>query len=291
MAFLYIILLGILQGVTEFLPVSSSGHVAVLEQLFGIQDYTGLPLAAFLHLGALIAIVWGFQKDVKKLVLEFLRIVYDIIVNIQTYLDNRKTGKSNAYRTIVHNNYRKLVVLLLVTSIPTAILGFMARNLAAAWGNQLLLPAIGFLISGVVLLVVDFIKKGNKIPKDMGYDSAMWIGICQGLSVFPGVSRLGLTMSAGMVCGLGPSFAVRYSILASVPAIIGGFFASVGQLGLGQMSIGLFFLFLAGMIVAAFVGMLCMRSLLRLSQKMKCRNFAIYNFLLGIVVLVIHFLR
>lgn len=273
------------------MPVSSSGHLAVVEELLGIGGYTGLPFAAFLHMGTLVSICWCMKKDLKKLLLEACRIIYDIIRNLQIYLDNKQTGRDNAYQTIIHNNYRKFVVLLTVTSIPTMVLGFMSRNLAAAWSLDLLLLAIGFLVSGVVLLVVDFIKKGHKIPKDMGYDCAMWVGICQGLSVFPGVSRFGLTLSAGLLNGMGMSFAIRYSILASVPAIIGAFFAEIGQLGLGQLNVALFFMFLAGAIVSALVGILVIRWLLKLVGRVKCRVFAFYSFILGIAVLAIHFLR
>lgn len=291
MSFLYIILLGIIQGILQFLPVSTSGHIVVLENLMGIDSYTGLPVAAFLYLGTLVAILWGMKKDILRLLLEFCRIIYDVISNFQVYMDNRKTGRNNAYRKVIHNNYRKLVVLLFVSSIPSLLLGFISRNLAEAWGGRLLFPAIGFLISGVILLVVDFIKKGHKIPKDMGYECAMWIGICQGLSVFPGISRLGLTLSAGLLNGLGTSFAVRYAILSSVPAIIGAFAVEVPNLGLGNLTVARFFLFLLAAIVAAVIGMLVMRWMLRMVQKVKLRMFAYYSFLIGIVVLVIYYVR
>ena len=291
MSFLYIILLGLVQGILQFLPVSTSGHIVVLENLLGIDSYTGLPLAAFLYLGSLAAIIWGMKKDILRLLLEFCRIIYDILTNLRIYMDNRKTGRNNAYRRLIHNNYQKLVVLLLVTSIPTMILGFLSRELAGAWGSSLLFPAIGFLISGVVLLVVDFIKKGNKIPRDTGYDCAMWIGICQGLSVFPGVSRMGLAVSAGLLNGLSPSFAVRYSILASVPAILGAFFVEVPHLGQGNLTPGLFFAFLLGTVVAAVTGMLVMRWMLRIVQRAKLRIFAYYSFLIGIAVLAVYLVR
>lgn len=291
MSFLYIILLGLIQGILQFLPVSSSGHILVLEKLTGIDGYTGLSFSAFLYLGTLAALIWGLRKDILRLLLELCRIAYDLWHNLQVWMDNRKNGRNNAYRTVIHNNYRKLAVLLAVTWIPSVILGFLSRNLAEAWSGTLLFPAIGFLISGVLLLVVDFIRKGNKIPRDMGYDCAMWIGICQGLSVFPGVSRFGLTLSAGLLNGLGTSFAVRYSLLSSVPVIFGAFLVEVPGLGMGSLTAGLFFQFLLAAVVAAAVGILLFRRMLRLVQKTRLRIFAGYSFLAGIAVLILHFVR
>lgn len=125
----------------------------------------------------------------------------------------------------------------------------------------------------------------------MGYESAMWIGICQGLSVFPGLSRFGLTLSAGLLNGLSMAFAVRYSILASVPAIIGAFFVEIPHLGMGELTVGMFFTFLAGVLVTALMGMLMMRWMLHLVQKIKCRYFAYYSFVIGAAVLALYFVK
>ena len=121
-----------------------------------------------------------------------------------------------------HGTYRKLTVLILVSSIPTAMLGYICRRLVTKAAISPLLPGICILITGIFLLVTDLSNIGGiKTPKDATYDHAMWIGICQGISVFPGLSRCGMTLCAGMMCGFRRKFAVKYSYLISIPAVFG----------------------------------------------------------------------
>ncbi len=289
MAFLYAVIMGLVQGFTEFLPISSSGHLAILQKVFGIQEYTGLPLTAFLHLGSMVAIILALWTDIWRLIKEVLGILLDLCHNFLIYTGSKQDGNRAAYQKIIHNNYRKLVVLLLVTALPTALLGFFARHLAMEAADSLSIVGIGFLITGLFLLVVDFIRPGYKIPRDMGFDCAMWIGICIGLSVFPGVSSFGLALSAGLLHGMKKSFAVKYAMLASVPALFGAFFVEIPHLGREQLTVGLFFCFFAGFLITAAVGFFVIRGLLRLVTNRKCRIFAYYCFVAGMAAFVLQF--
>lgn len=285
------VLMGLIQGLTEFLPVSSSGHLAIFKILFGVDTDTGILFDVMLHVGTLAAVFAAFCKDIRKLIIETIKIIIDLSENLQLYLSNRKDGKSRSYRKIVNNNYRKFVMLILISSIPTGILGYTAKGLVEMAGTVLLFPGIGLLITGVLLLVVDFVNAGNKVPKDTTYANAMWIGICQGLAAFPGISRSGMTICASLLCGLSRKFAVKYSFLMSVPAIIGAAVLELGEFGGESMTVGLGFTYLLGAAVAGVTGYFCIKTMLVLIRKKKFRYFSYYCFLAGIIAIVGYFVK
>ena len=287
MTVLYIILLAIVQGITEFVPVSSFGHLCILENFFGMDHDAGVLLEAMLHLGTLGAVFMTFQKDIRHILYEILDMILDIVGNAHLYIHNRRTGKQLHYARIISNTYRKFAVLLLVSMIPTALLGYTARRLVVLAADSVLIPSAGLLVTGIVLLVIDLARTGGtKAAKDANLSDAMWIGLCQGISVFPGLSRSGLTISAGLMSGFSRTFAVKYSYILSIPAIIGAMIMELGQFGSADMTVGLGFAYVFGMIIAAVVGMFAIRTCLRLVHKGKFRYFAYYCFLAGFIALI-----
>lgn len=286
MSAIHAIILGIIQGITEFLPVSSFGHEVVLADMLGAGRTGGILFETMLHLGTLVAIILFFRKDVVRILQEFVAIVLDVLTNLRIFIHNKRTGGQGGYVRLGGSVYRKLTLLLMVTTIPTALLGYAARRLVVRTSISPLMAGIGFLATGVFLIVVDFNKTNGKCtPREAKYDHAMWIGIMQGISVFPGISRCGLTMSAALLCGFTRKFAVKYSFLASIPAVIGAFFAEAGNFATPGMTVGLGFTYVLGMIVAGIVGYFAIRFLIRLIQHVKFRYFAIYSFLAGVVSL------
>lgn len=185
MSFLEALLLGLVQGLTEFLPVSSSGHMAILENLFMKNSSTGLLFDAMLHLGTLMAVLAVFKQDIKRLLLELCKMIYDCCVNITTYFHNKNHQDARRYKRLLSNNYRKLLVLLLTATIPTAVEGLLLEHLAEQAGRNLLAPAMGFFVTGILLLIADFFSAGDKIPKNVGYGAALLIGVFQGMAIFP----------------------------------------------------------------------------------------------------------
>lgn len=291
MSVLYAFLLAILQGITEFIPVSSYGHLSVAEQLLNIERNTGLLFESMLHLGTVAAIIFMFKKDLKRIVEELLGMIMDIVGNINLYIHNKRTGDELNYARIIHGTYRRFTTLLVISMIPTVILGFTARRLADMAADSPILPGIGFLLTGIFLLVTDLNKSGGtKGPREVAYHSAMWLGICQGLSVFPGVSRMGLTICAALLCGYSRKFAVRFSILMSLPAIIGAFFAEAGNFASSGMTVGLGLTFVLCTILAGLVGCLVIRFMQNLAQQKKLRYFAYYSFIAGIIALAANYL-
>lgn len=291
MSVLQAILLGIVQGITEFLPVSSFGHLTILEGILGVERGPGVLFEVMLHVGTLAALIIVFFKDVRQIGIEFIGIAADLIGNANLYLHNKRTGENLHYARIVHNTYRKFTVLILISLIPTVILGYTARRLVTMWAGSALMPGIGLLMTGIVLLVVDFSKlKGERTPRTTNYGHAMWMGICQGISVFPGLSRSGLTISAGLFCGLSRKFAVKYSYIMSIPAVAGAMILELGEFAAPEITLGLGFTYVLGMIVAGAVGVFTVQALISWTQKIKFRYFAIYCFTAGIVGLAVNFI-
>lgn len=287
MIVLYVILLAIVQGITEFLPVSSFGHLCFLQNILGMDHGPGVLLEVMLHLGTLAAVFMTFQKDIRRLLVESIEMFMDLIGNASLYIHNRRTGDHLRYTKIICNVYRKFAVLLMLSMVPTMFIGYTARRLVAMSVSSKLIPGVGILITGILLLVIDLSQVGGtKAAKDASFSNAMWIGICQGLSVFPGFSRSGMTISAGLMSGFSRTFAVKYSYILSVPAIIGAMIMELGQFGSADMTVGLGFSYVFGMIIAAVVGSLTIRACLKLVHHGKFRYFAYYCFIAGILVLV-----
>ena len=290
MIVLYIILLAIVQGITEFLPVSSFGHLCFVQNILGMEHGPGVLMEVMLHVGTLAAIFMTFQKDIRRLAVESIEMFMDVIGNANLYIHNRRTGDELHYAKIISNIYRKFAVLLMVSMIPTMFLGYTARRLVAMSAASKLLPGVGILITGIILLVIDLSQVGGtKAAKDASFSNAMWIGICQGLAVFPGISRMAFTLCAALLCGYSRKFAVRFSVFMSLPAIIGAFFTEVGYFGSSEMTVGLGFSFIFAMIVSGFVGCLVIRNMTLRAQKVKLRYFAYYSFIIGAAALIINF--
>lgn len=286
MSALYGIILGIIQGITEFLPVSSFGHEIVFGDMLGMKQ-TGVLLESMLHLGTLAALFFMFRVDLVRIARELLGMLLEAVSNLQILIHNKRSAEQLCYHKLVNSTYRKLTAMLLVSCIPTAALGFTARRLVQMSALSPLVTGIGFFITGVFLIVTDFNKSGgDRTPRDSKYDQAMWIGIAQGISVFPGISRCALTVCVGLLCGFSRKYAVKYSFLVSIPAVIGAFLSQLHQFGAAEMTAGLGFSYVLGMLAAAVTGYLSVRFFISLLQKVKFRYFAAYCFLAGVVAFV-----
>ncbi|HIX28744.1 MAG TPA: undecaprenyl-diphosphate phosphatase [Candidatus Blautia stercoravium] len=288
MSLIEALLLGLVQGLTEFLPVSSSGHLAILNNLLKIKE-TGLIFPVLLHAGTLAALFIAFRQDVKKLLLEGCKTVYDLLENVKIYFKNRHEQEAIRYKKLISNNYRKLLLLLLVSTLPTVFEGMLFQNLVQQAESNLLAPAVGLFITGIFLMIVDFFPAGKKIPKDVGYGTAFLIGIFQGIAVFPGISRLGLTLAVCLMCGFNRKFAVKYAFLTALPTILGATVWELIQLPGSKISAGTLGIYMAGAVIAGVIGCFCIPVMLQLVRKKKFSFFAGYCFLIGAVAAVCNF--
>lgn len=276
------LLLGLIQGITEFIPVSSSGHQAVIENFLHINSAAGLPFEAMVHLAMAAAVIGAFRKEIKKLFLELCRSFYDIYENIKIYFYNRDKKDARRYKKIISNNYRKWFLLLVITSLPSALEGYFLQNMAKLAGENLLAPGMGFFITGIVLLVTDFFPKGNRIPKNISYSTALVIGLIQGLTLFPGISRLGITLAVCLAYGFQKKFAVKYAFLLSVPALICAFITECVHIGGASLNWQIWGGYVVGALVAGIVSYFCIRKVTRVLQNKRFYGFSVYCFFMGV---------
>ncbi|MDY3919983.1 MAG: undecaprenyl-diphosphate phosphatase [Candidatus Limivivens sp.] len=290
MSILQAVFLGIVQGITEFLPVSSSGHLAILQNIFGMETDGGLLFDVMLHVGTLVAVFVAYRKDIWKMIRETILICADICSNIRIFFQNRRHQEALRYHRVVHNNYRKFVLLVLVSTVPTGIIGYAGRGLVSIAGKTLLVPGVCLLLSGLLLIVAQVSEDGRKIPRDVSYSNAFFIGIVQGIATLPGLSRSGATITACLLSGFDRRFAVKYSFIMSIPAILGAAVLELKDIGNESISAGMVGNCIAGAIAAGLVGFVCIKTMLVVVRKKSFKGFATYCLAVGVVTIVMHFL-
>lgn len=291
MSIIQSVFLGFVQGITEFLPVSSSGHLAILKNLLGFETNNSMLFDVLLHLGTMAAIICVFRKDLIRMTAESVFMVRDIIFNAKTYLYNRKEQDARRYRKIVHNNYRKFVVLVLTATIPTLIIGFTARDLVLIADQTLIVPGVCLILTAGLLLVADVTESGKKIPKDLSYTNGFLIGVAQGLSVLPGLSRAGTTIVGCLLSGCESRFAVKYSYIMAIPAILGAVILELCKLPGSRITAAQIGTFLPGAVVAGVCGYFCIRKMLIIVRRRRFKAFAAYCLAVGIVGIAAYFVQ
>lgn len=284
------ILLGIVQGVTEFLPVSSSGHLAILQNIFHVETNDSMLFDIMLHIGTLVAVFVVYHKDIWKMIVEAVLMLKDLFSNFITLVLNTIHGTKLKYKKIVHNSYRKFVMLVLVSTVPTGVLGILGKDLISAAGDTLLIPGICLLMTGVLLLMADCSKEGGKMPKSVTYKNGLIIGAAQGFATLPGISRSGTTITACILCGLDRKFAVKYSFILSIPAILGAAVLEIKDVLAEPIDLGQIGIYSVGMIFSAVVGYICIKTMLVVVRNKKFKYFAWYCFAIGIVAIIGRFL-
>ena len=254
MTILEAFLLGIIQGLTEFLPISSSGHLVIGQELLGIS-ILGNTFEVFVHLGTLCSVVIVFWKDIYKLL---------------TTLNNKET--------------QKYVLIILISTIPAAIVGLFFNDLIGAAFENIKVVAITLLITGIILILTKFIEtKRSKISVGRG----LLIGLSQALAIIPGFSRSGLTISTGLYLGISAEEAAKFSFLLAIPAILGaGLLTASNTIGSGSASISITVGF-AGFVTALIVGWLSLKFLLDLIKKGRFYWFGVYCIIISTLCWVI----
>ena len=251
--------LGALQGLTEFLPVSSSGHVAIGAQFFDIRE-NSLALVILLHLGTLLATVILFRRDIAALAVEGIAALRD----------------PSRFRSTPEG--RTLVGIVLVTGI-TGVIGFLLRNVAEAFAEDLRLVGFGFLVSAA-FLIASGVARGT--DGEVSWWQAAGIGVAQGVSVLPGISRSGVTIAVAMILGVQGSPAFRFSFLVSLPAIIGAaLYEASGAEGLSSLGPDAW----VGGLTALVTGYLALVTLRQIVLVGRMWTFALYLLPLGLFLI------
>lgn len=280
------IILGVIQGLTEFLPVSSSGHLAIMKNLLHMDLETGALYDVLLHVATLVAICIVMRKDILKLIAEFFSIVRDVFTNFLIFIDRITHKDDQYYIKIMSSAYRRFVVLIIVSSIPTAIIGFLLNDIIETVETELLVPGICLIATAIIILISDFLADGIKKPKDATLYDAFAIGTAQGIATLPGLSRSGTTITACILCGFDRKFAVKYSFIMSMPAILGALILKLSKISSETITGSDIAVYIVGMIIAAVVGYFALIFTTKLVQKKSFKYFAFYCFGIGVVSII-----
>ena len=272
MSYLMAILLGLVQGKAEFLPISSSGHLTLLQHFFQMEEVDNL-YNILLHFATLIAVCVVYWKDIVEMVVEFFR----ALASLFTKRGSREAAPPPA---------RRLVMLVIVGTLPL-LLVLPIMGAVEGLGNSPVFVSCALIVTGFLLFFSDRMAKGHKTERTAKVTDALLVGIAQGIATVPGLSRSGTTISAGMALGFDRKFAVRYSFLLSLPAVLGATLLEVIQ-AVGEESVDMALLpkYLVGMVVAGVVGYFAIRLVKLLSDKGKFGKFSYYCWAVGLVSLI-----
>lgn len=283
------ILMGLIQGLTEFLPVSSSGHLALIKQLFKMDTGSGILFDVLLHVATLAAICVVYFKDVARLFIEFIGIVKDVFTNIVIFFKGMGSANKSDYVPIMTSSYRRFAVMVIVSTIPTGILGILLNDVVDAASASLIVTGICLIGTGIILFIADLIEGGNKKPKDSNLGDAFCVGAAQGIATLPGLSRSGTTITACLLCGFDRKFAVKYSFIMSIPAILGALILELTKIGSETITMGDVGCYLVGMVIAALVGFAALIAVMKLVLSKFFKYFGFYCMGIGVVSIILHF--
>jgi len=271
MDILQAIIVGIVQGLTEFLPVSSSAHLIFAQELLGINQ-PGIAFDVLLHLGTLIAVISYFFKDVIEMIKAFFLSILDIF-------------KGRFKKGFMEDNYKKLAWMVIIGTIPAGLVGVLFKHQIEGLFQGIAIPAFFLLITGVLLYTSQRFNVGKRDVNNSGLLDAIIVGISQAFALIPGLSRSGTTIATGLFRGLDKEFAARFSFLLAIPAIVG---ATVTQLS--DISTGFDIAYLLGFLAAIISGYLAISILLKLIRERSLDIFAFYCWIVGAAVLVYSFI-
>lgn len=272
MTFPMAIFLGFVQGVAEFLPISSSGHLTLLQHFFSVEEVDNL-YNILLHFATLIAVCIVYWKDIVDMVVEFFR-------GLAALFSSR--GARETRPPVA----RRLVMMVILGTLPLFLV-LPIEDKVEELGGSPVFVAVMLLVTGCILFFSDRLATGTKTARTATVKDALLVGVAQGFATIPGLSRSGTTISAGMLLGFDRKFAVRYSFLLSLPAVLGATLVKVIKaFGDEGVDVSLLPKYIAGMAVAGVVGYFSIQLVKLLADKGKFGRFAYYCWFAGAAALV-----
>lgn len=266
------ILVGLVQGLTEFLPVSSSGHLLIVQHLFGVNADSVLIFTVLLHIGTLVSVFFCYWKDLLALFKELFLTIIDLVTGKGLRLNERPV--------------RRLGIMIIIASIPTGIIGLAFNDLFESFYTTLLPTGVGLLITGVLLWTAES-KRNNKVKVEgMEWTHALVIGTMQGVAICPGISRSGSTLVGGLLTGLERDFAVEFAFLISIPSILGSLIVMLGSEDASLILDANRGPIIAGAVVAAISGIVAIKAMIAVVRKLSLRYFSYYVWVLGIILII-----
>ena len=277
MSYLTAVLLGLVQGVAEFLPISSSGHLAIAEQLLNLQGASNVPefFDVLLHLGTLVAVFIAYWDDIRDMIVEFFAGIGDLAHH----------STPNPVPPA-----RRLILLIIVGTLPLFVM-VPFRHFFSSLGDNMYFIGGALIFTGILLFVSDRVQHGRKSEKTATLLDALFVGLGQAVALCPGISRSGMTITTGCFAGFERKFAVRFAFLLSIPAVIGANILSLKgaiDAGIDWASVPAY---LVGVAVAAVSGYACIRLLRYIADKGRFGAFAYYCWAVGALTLALTILH
>ena len=278
------IILGLIHGVTEIMPVGSSGHIILFNEMFN-NSGAELYYDVMLHIATLVAIIVAFREDLFHIVLEFADMLKRIFANALVCIARKRGDTRHTYVKVVNTAYKKLVLMVLISIVPTAVLGILGQGMAGLMGGVLWIIGICFIINAVMLFLMDRHPESLDRITDVPYSAGFLVGMAQGISVVPGISRTGTTISMGVFLGFNKKLAVKFAYIMSVPAILGQIVYKLINANGTKFTVSLLPGYIIGMLVAGAVGFFAIKIMLKLVLRKKYFGFAIYCLIIGLVAI------
>ena len=262
------IIIGIVQGLTEFLPVSSSAHLIFIQKLLGVES--SLAFDTFLHLGSLLAVLIYFRADIYKMIRAWFLSVGDIL---------QHRFKEGFYS----DPYKRLSWYVILATIPVGIAGvFFESQVDALFAGALYVPGFFLFVTGTILYLSQRMASGQIDMSRMGWFQSLFMGLGQACAIMPGLSRSGTTIAAGLVMGLDKEFAAKFSFILSIPAIFGAFIVQLKDIGSSMSGDGA--AIILGFVAAFISGYFAIKWLIDLIQNKSLDIFSCYCWIVGIIV-------
>ena len=262
--------LGVVQGATEYLPVSSSGHLVIFQHLFGLTE----PVLLFdivLHLATLVAVVWFYRRDIADLFRQSVAAIGDLAHG------GKWTEISSKYPAF------RLAWLIVIGTIPTALIGITLQDTFETLFGSLRTVGVMLWVTGLILLMTRFARRGGREIGNMAIADALLIGLVQGLAITPGISRSGSTIAVALLLGIQKETAARFSFLLSIPSILGALMLQIGAAGNGVGVTAT----AVGFVAALVTGYFCLVLLVRVVKQGRLAWFAPYCFGMGALAILL----
>ena len=275
MTYLSSFLLGLVQGLAEFLPISSSGHLSIAQNLLGLNTEIPEFFDVLLHLGTLVAVFVAYWRDICDMVAELIHGVGDLVHGTTP----RQVPPA-----------RRLILLIIVGTLPLFILLPIHKQVQALSNNMVFIGA-ALVVTGFLLFACDLVRKGKKTERTATIADVLVVGLGQAIATMPGISRSGMTITTGCFMGFQRKFAVRFSFLLSIPAVLGANILSLKD----ALDDGIIWaevpMYVVGVITAAVVGYACIRLLRLVAEKGRFGAFAYYCWAVGLLTLLLNAIK
>ncbi len=276
MSILQAVTLGIVQGLTEFLPVSSSGHLVLFQNIMGINMETNIFFDVMVHIGTLISVLVVFYNDIALMVREFFLLAGD-------FVRGRKITREG-------NPHRNMLIMIIIATIPTAVIGIALNGVFEMLFSSVRVVSVTLIITGILLFVADRLEGTYKGARDIKTIDAVVVGLFQGIAITPGISRSGSTIFAGLLRGFNRELATKFSFILSIPAISGAALLEGKDFLLMPSSGYGFGITLIGLAAAAVSGTFAIKFLVKLLMRGKLHYFSYYCWAVGTTAFVYSFI-